>query len=80
MTRLHTHYTQETIMTPYELRFSIFKQAQELADNEYHTAWATVEMINQNLPENMKQEFPAYPTYEYIEALAEKINKFVSGK
>jgi hypothetical protein len=64
-------------MTPYELRFEIFKQANSLAQDEYHTAFARAEMLSKDEP-NVK--FPDFPTYEHIEALADKINEFVSSK
>lgn len=65
-------------MTPYELRFEIFKQAQNLADSEYHTQWAHIDRQNERDP-NYPEDYPKYPSYEYIEKLAEKINVFVSS-
>jgi hypothetical protein len=64
-------------MTPYELRFEIFKQANGLAQDKYHTAFARAEMLSKDDP---NVEFPDFPTYEYIEELANKINNFVSSK
>jgi len=64
-------------MTPYELRFEIFKQANGLAQDEYHTSFARAEMLSKDDP-NVK--FPDFPTYEQIEELANKINTFVSSK
>jgi hypothetical protein len=64
-------------MTPYELRFEIFKQANNLVQDKYHAAFARAEMLSKNDP---NVEFPDFPTYEKIEALAEKINTFVSSK
>ena len=64
-------------MTPYELRFEIFKQANGLAQDEYHTAFARAEMLSKN---NQNVKLPDFPTYEQIEALANKINTFVSSK
>ena len=65
-------------MTPYELRFEIFKQAQTLADQEFHTAWQSVDRKNEMDETSLK--YPTYPTYDDIEKLAEKINSFVSSK
>ena len=48
-------------MTPYELRFQIFQQAQAHLIEEYHS------------DDNIE-----FPSYEDIEALAKKINNFVS--
>jgi hypothetical protein len=65
-------------MTPYELRFEIFKQAQSLADQEFHTTWQSVDRENELYKGSA--EYPVYPSYEQIEALAFKINEFVSTK
>lgn len=64
-------------MTPYELRFKIFEQAQHLADQEYHTRFAYVDR-KRELDPSYEQDYPQYPDYEYIENLAHKINNFVS--
>ena len=65
-------------MTPYELRFEIFKQANGLAQDEYHAAFTVAEQWNQlNL---VKMDYPDFPSYEQIESLADKINEFVSNK
>lgn len=66
-------------MTPYELRFAIFKQAQTLAEYEYHTKLECIIREKENNP-NLKIDYPEYPNYEHIEQLAEKINDFVSKK
>jgi hypothetical protein len=70
-------------MTPYELRFEIFKQAQSLADQEFHTEWQSADRENQLLKGSADPwtlTYPVYPSYEQIEKLAEKINAFVSSK
>ena len=64
-------------MTPYELRFEIFKQAQTLADQEFHVAWQSSDRKRET---NNSIDYPVYPSYEQIEKLAEKINTFVSSK
>ena len=64
-------------MTPYELRFEIFKQAQCLADQEFHTSWQSVESKRET---DNSINYPVYPSYEEIEKLAHKINNFVSSK
>lgn len=66
-------------MTPYELRFEIFKQAQILTEQEYHTKLECITREKENNP-NLKIDYPEYPKYELIEQLAEKINDFVSKK
>lgn len=67
-------------MTPYELRFSIFQQAQTLARDEYDAAYSTIAMWNDNPKTTVLMEYPEFPSYEYIESLADKINNFVSSK
>ena len=64
-------------MTPYELRFEIFKQAYAHANDEYHAEFALAEMWNKDRSKTVKIDFPNFPTYEYIEELATKINDFV---
>ena len=65
-------------MTPYELRFEIFKQAQTLADQEFHASFNIADQWNQI--NSVKMDYPDFPSYEQIEALADKINNFVSSK
>ena len=74
------HTTHNKKMNPYELRFEIFKQAQTLADQEYHTQYATIAMLNESPKNSVMMDYPKYPSYEYIEKLAERINTFVSSK
>ena len=65
-------------MTPYELRFQIFKQAYAHANDEYQVKYCAISMWNEN--NSVKKNYPNFPSYEYIEQLAEKINNFVSSK
>jgi hypothetical protein len=66
-------------MTPYELRFKIFQQAIDLANDEYQSQYATAAMWNDYSAGNtVKIDYPEFPTFEYIRELAEKINTFVS--
>lgn len=74
---LYTHHTRRIIMNPYQLRFEIFKQAYSCASDEFHAAFAKAENWNEN--NSVKMEYPDYPSYEYIEKLANKINNFVSS-
>jgi hypothetical protein len=67
-------------MTPYELRFSILQQAHTLANDEYQAAYGTTAMWNDNPKTTVMMEYPEFPSYEYIESLAIKINNFVSAK
>ena len=74
---LHTIHTIEK-MNPYELRFEIFKQANGLAQDEYHASFAIADEWNKN--NSIKMDYPTFPSYEQIEKLAERINSFVSFK
>jgi hypothetical protein len=65
-------------MTPYELRFEIFKQAYAHANDEYVASYNVVDNHNQNT--ESKWDYPTFPSYEKIEDLAFKINEFVSTK
>ena len=65
-------------MTPYELRFEIFKQANNLAKDEYHANFALADLWNTN--NSVKMDYPTFPTYDEVEDLAFKINEFVSYK
>jgi len=65
-------------MTPYELRFEIFKQAYGQAQDEFQANYNLAEMWNDR--NDVKMEYPDFPTYEQIEELANKINNFVSSK
>jgi len=67
-------------MTPYELRFEIFKQAYAHANDEFTTAYNTVDNWNNNPKNTVMIDYPEFPSYEYIESLADKINDFVSSK
>jgi hypothetical protein len=67
-------------MTPYELRFEIFKQAYAHANDEYLAAYNTADNWNQNPKNSVMMEYPEFPSYKHIEGLAEKINNFVSSK
>ena len=63
---------------PGQLEFEIFKEARSLAQDEYHSKYATVEMYNDRPSNLVKLEYPDFPTYEQIENLAYRIHKFVS--
>jgi hypothetical protein len=65
-------------MSPFELRFEIFKQAYAYANDEYQAKYCAISMWNEN--NSVKTNYPNFPSYEYIEQLAEKINNFVSSR
>lgn len=67
-------------MTPYELRFQIFRQAINLAESKYSASMEVTQRWNEDSRNNVKMEYPEFPSYESIEELANKINDFVSSK
>jgi hypothetical protein len=69
-------------MTPYELRFEIFKLAQGLAESEFYAEFEETERCNKSVDENggPRLEYPKYPSFHKIETLADRINSFVSSK
>lgn len=64
-------------MTPYELRFEIFKHATNIAESEFQSKHSVAEYQHANNYRN-PADYPQYPTYEQIESIAERINTFVS--
>lgn len=66
-------------MTPYELRFEIFKEAECLAQNKYSAEFETAQRWNSNPNNKVKMDYPEFPTFEDIKQLAENINNFVSS-
>jgi hypothetical protein len=65
-------------MTPYELRFEIFKQAYNMLADNYHVEFAKAECCNDGkLPEGFDSK---YPTLADVLKQAETINDFVSSK
>jgi hypothetical protein len=65
-------------MTPYELRFEIFKQAYCMLSDTYHVEFAKAECSNDGkLPEGFDSK---YPTLDDVLKQAEIINDFVSSK
>ena len=67
-------------MTPYELRFEIFKQAYNFANDKFSIEYDTARCWNENSRNTVKIDYPDFPTYEQVEELANKINSFVSSK
>jgi hypothetical protein len=65
-------------MTPYELRFKIFQEAECLAERQYQSEYAAATMWNEQ--NSVKIDYPTFPSYEDIEKLANRINDFVSSK
>ena len=64
-------------MSPYELRFEIFKEAHHLANQECEAKRCYLHN-KQEQGHSCSIDYPLYPSYEYIEDLAKRINNFVS--
>jgi len=63
-------------MTPYELRFEIYKQAYNQLSDTYHAAWSNASEKNGGkLPEDFSMP---YPCLGEILEVADVINSFVS--
>lgn len=66
-------------MTPYELRFEIFKQASSMVMDEYYSKVTELNNLVERNPE-VSVEYPPFPSYSNIEQVAYKINSFVNDK
>jgi hypothetical protein len=69
-------------MTPYELRFEIFKQASGLAQDQYAAEFEAASRWNNDIDTlgGPRIDYPKFPMFHYIETLADRINDFVSSK
>ena len=71
-------------MTPYELRFEIFKQAYNFSLDKFSTEMDTARTWNEDARKTVMMDYPVdypeFPTYQEVEELADKINNFVSSK
>jgi len=63
-------------MTPYELRFQIFQQAQGLAEAQFHAEFEIIERWNEN--NTAKRIYPKFPSLNVVLEKANIINNFVS--
>jgi hypothetical protein len=71
-------------MTPYELRFEIFKQAQKWIEFEYNQKIHQYNVETDRFLENGDTTFstkkPEMPSFQTVLETANKINKFVSNE
>ena len=67
-------------MTPYELRFEIFKQAYNMLNDQFSVEYDTVVSWNRNSINKVKMDLPEYPSLNQVLEQAEIINDFVSSK
>ena len=66
------------MVTPFELRFSIFNTAKDLMIKQHEANLAAWEVINKTTKEAAELA-PAFPTTEEIIDKAIEINTFISG-
>lgn len=79
MTQFNTQTHRSKTMTPYELRFEIFKQAYNMISDEFHIEYDTARCWNENCENSVKMDYPDFPTLDHVLKQAEVINNFVSG-
>ena len=66
-------------MTPYELRFEIFKQAYTMLNDEFCVKYDAARERNAEFGKP-KFDYPNFPSLEQVLDQAEIINTFVSSK
>ena len=67
-------------MTPYELRFEIFKQAYNMLNDQFSVEYDTARCWNETEKNTVKMDYPDFPSLNQVLAQAEIINDFVSSK
>ena len=65
-------------MTPYQLRFEVFKQAYDMLNDKFSVEYDTAVRWNDNSSNTVKMEYPEFPTLLNVLNHAEAINNFVS--
>jgi hypothetical protein len=66
-------------MTPYELRFEIFKQAYHMLSDEFCNKFDVAREWNEKVGK-LELELPEFPSLNQVLKQAEIINDFVSSK
>lgn len=67
-------------MTPYELRFEVFKQAYTMMNDQFSIEYDTARVWNDNSENIVKIDYPEFPTLDKVLEQAQIINDFVSSK
>jgi hypothetical protein len=67
-------------MTPYELRFEIFKQAYNMLNDQFSVEHDTARFWNEDSNNIVKMDYPNFPSLKQVLEQAEIINSFVSSK
>jgi hypothetical protein len=66
-------------MTPYELRFEIFKQAYNMLNDKFSIEYDTARCWNEDIKNTVKMDYPEFPSLGEVLERADIINNFVSG-
>ena len=67
-------------MTPYELRFEVFKQAYAMMHDQFSIEYDTARVWNDNSENTVKIDYPEFPTLDKVLEQAQILNDFVSSK
>jgi len=67
-------------MTPYELRFEIFKQAYNMLNDQFSIEYDTARCWNEDVNNMVKMDYPNFPKLGDVLHQAEVINNFVSER
>ncbi len=67
-------------MTPYELRFEVFKQAYNMMNDQFSIEYDTAVRWNEVEKNKVPMEYPEFPTLDKVLEQAQIINDFVSSK
>ena len=65
-------------MTPYELRFEIFKQAYNMLNDKFSVEYDTARCWNEDSKNTVKMDYPDFPSLGEVLERASIINSFVS--
>jgi len=65
-------------MTPYELRFEIFKQAYNMLNDKFSIEYDTAARWNEVEKKQVFMDYPDFPSLNQVLEQAEIINSFVS--
>jgi hypothetical protein len=66
-------------MTPYELRFEIFKQAYNMLNDQFSVEYDTAVRWNEVEKKQVPMDYPEFPSLNQVLKQAEIINSFVSA-
>jgi hypothetical protein len=67
-------------MTPYQLRFEVFKQAYNMMNDQFSIEYDTARCWNESADESKQIDYPEFPTLNKVLEQAQIINDFVSSK